>query len=78
MLARRQHGDHHVGAMCRLGRAGRHLATIVRERYEGRVVQVVAGDDMACLDQIGGHRPTHVTEFDEADFRHDYSTSKIS
>ena len=69
-LARRQHGDHDLGARaddvdCACDLAGDRSQALGR-----RAVDIKAGHRMACLDQVLRHRVAHIAEPDEADLGH--------
>ena len=70
MRAGGQHGDDRLppgGSVCDRGRRRRTGPARLLQRLR---VDVEGADGMAGRRQIGGHRPPHVAESDEADVRH--------
>ena len=71
MLALRQHGHDHFGISQGLGQhaGGFHAGRLGRLQHIMREVE--SCDGVAGLDEIGGHRASHIAEADECDPRHD-------
>jgi hypothetical protein len=65
-----QHGDDEVGVLCSRRRAGCGGAAGGGQGLERGGTEVIAGDVVAGLDEVGSHGCAHVAEADETDGRH--------
>jgi hypothetical protein len=74
MLACRQHGDHHLRILHGIERRIRDRNAIGLRRIALGRDQIEAKNLVSSLDEICGHRATHVAEADECDIRHDVSS----
>ena len=70
MFARRQHGDHIVDPGGRLRSTFGHRRAHCLELRQGSLGQIKNSYLMPRLDQIGGHRPTHVAQPDKRNLCH--------
>ena len=66
----RQHGDDDLGPRDRLARAAHDRDAGLGRGLLLRLDEVVAGDPVAGLDQVGGHRPAHVAQPQKCDVGH--------
>ena len=71
-----QHGGDHVGGGGRFGDAGRAAAPGGHQGVDLGRAAVVAGDVVAGLDQVAGHRAAHDAQPDEGDGGHDALPSR--
>ncbi len=67
----RQHGDHHLGVLDRLGHRWRSRTTGLHRARHGGVGQVEGLHRVLRLGLVGGHPAAHVAEADESDAGHD-------
>lgn len=70
VLAGRQHADDHVGALHRVAGAAGGAGAGGDQAVDGALHQVEDVQQVAGLEQVGGHRRAHVAEADEGDLFH--------
>ncbi|MNP56035.1 hypothetical protein D3C76_1507280 [compost metagenome] len=70
MVAGRQHADHHVGALHRIAGTARGAGALGDQAVDGALHQIEHAQQVAGLEQIGGHGRAHVTESEEGDLFH--------
>ena len=70
MLARRQHGHHHIRRLYRFGNGARLGSPIGHSRGNRLFRQIEHIDVMARRHQVFGHWPAHISKSDKANRCH--------